>query len=152
MRPLWRTTLRDLAYWNGQLSCAGSATGETFHVAERKGEIVAYARHADLGAPILMEYAHAPGAEEALAWLIAEFCEVDRALLLRLPPGLPLEHALLRHIARADPVDDPTFMWRVLDRERLAQLSGLAPDASEREILRELIETPPVHYWVSDRF
>jgi predicted acetyltransferase len=144
------TTLRDASYWRGQLAYSGSPE-QDFRIALEGDRPVAYARRVWLGAPLAMEFAHEPGAEDALAALVTELCPDDRAMLMRLPAETPLENALARRGLSVDRVDDPTFMWRVLDAAALARMTGL-PESSGAALLDELIRKPPVHYWVSDRF
>ncbi len=145
------TTIRDADYWRGQLRYAGSP-GEDFRVAERDGRIVAYARTAVVQVPMALEFAHEPSCGNALASLLLGLCPDEGALLMRLPPGTELEGELAARAAALDRVDDPTLMWRVLDGGALAQLVGRPAASDERELLAELIEKPPAHYWVSDRF
>ena len=145
------TTLRDDGYWRGQLRYAG-APGEDFRVALAGDALVAYARRVDLATPVAMEFAHAPGHADMLAALLLELCPRDAALIVRLPPDTELERALAAHAARIDRVDDPTLMWRVLDRAALATLAELSASSSDAELLDALIARPPAHFWISDRF
>ena len=145
------TVVRDLDYWDGQLRYAG-APGEDFRVALRGGRIAAYARRVHLDAPTAMEYAHAPGCAELLADLLMELSPARGSLRLRLPPGTELEPELCRRSQEVERADDRSPMWRVLDRGALAALAGLPDDADPGELLSCLVERPPAHYWVSDRF
>ena len=144
------TTVRDAAYWEGQLAYAGSPEAD-FRIVLRDERPVAYARRVILGAPLAMEFAHEPGAEDAGAALLIELCPDDRAMLMRLPAGTEIENALRARGASLDRVDDPTFMWRILDGPALARRTGL-PESNDATLLDELIRKPPAHYWVSDRF
>ena len=145
------TTLRDDGYWRGQLRYAGTP-GEDFRVALVGDALVAYARRVDLAAPVAMEFAHAPGHADTLAGLLLQLCPSPGALIARLPPDTELERALAPRAARIDRVDDPSLMWRVLDRAALGALAGLPASTSDEELLDALIARPPVHSWVSDRF
>jgi predicted N-acetyltransferase YhbS len=149
-RELDGPVVRDETYWRGQLQCAGNPD-ELFKLAFRGDELVAYARRVDLTTPVLMEHAHAPGAEAVLAHLIAELCPPDKGVVLRLHDA-ELERELARRCASVDRVDDPTLMWRVLDAPALAAVAGLPADTPGRELLRALIEEAGAQYFVSDRF
>lgn len=143
------TTLRDARYWEGQLRYAGNP-GETFRVAERDGRIVAYSRGVRLDAHCASEFARADddAAADALAALLVGLCDEVR---VRAPPDPPLERALEAR-ARVTRSDDASPMWRVLDAPGLARLAGLPESSADRDILRALIDEPPAHYWLSDRF
>lgn len=150
-RDLQGTTVRDEAYWQGQLRYA-SAPGDGFRVARRAGRVIAYARGLTLTMRFTMEYAHAPGKAESAAALMLELCPDQGAMISRLPPDTAVEAALRAGAQRVDRLDDPTQMWRALDPPALARLAGLPETTPEPELLRELIAGPPVHYWMSDRF
>lgn len=150
-RNLQGTTVRDEAYWRGQLRYAGAPDDE-FRVALRAGRVIGYARGLSLRSRFAMEYAHAPGEAESVAALLLELCPDEGAMILRLPPDTEVEAALRTAAQRVDRLDDPTQMWRALDPPALARLVGLPETTAEPELLRELIAGPPVHYWMSDRF
>lgn len=144
------TTLRDDAYWRGQLRYAGNPD-EDFRVAERAGRIVAYARAATVEVPMALEFACAPDAGDALVALLLALAPRRGALLVRLPPGEALEQGLRARAARVDRVDYPALMWRVLDAAPLGRLAG-QPGADDATLLDSLIRRPGAHYWHGDRF
>ncbi len=146
------TTVRDPRYWSGQLRTAGNPD-ERILVAERGGTLVAYARAIRLeGVPIATEFAGAPGETATLAELLLALAPDEGALLVRLPPGGALDRALAARAGAVDPVPDRSMMWRALDRPALARLARLPETSDDATLLRALIERPPVHYWVADRF
>ena len=145
------TTLRDAAYWEGQLRYAG-APGESFRVATDGAGLVAYARRVDLAAPCAMEFACREDGADALAALLVELAPQRGALVVRLPPGTSLEPPLRERANRVDVTRDPTLMWRVLERAPLEALAGLSQAASDRDVLTTLLADPPAHFWLSDRF
>jgi predicted N-acetyltransferase YhbS len=147
------STVRDGTYWDGQLRYAGNPD-EEFRVAERDGSVVAYARRVRLyGQDVVMEYAREPEATEELAGILAGLAASDRPLVLSWADDAELFGALRRYADRLDPFDDPSLMWRVLDRPRLAALLGaVEPDASDETILCALLSPPHTLYWLSDRF
>lgn len=146
------TSIRDGAYWAGQLAYAGNPD-EAFRVAERAGRVVAYARRIEFfKLARAMEYARADGAEGELAGLLLELAPRDGALLAPRAPDPELAAALARAGARVDEVRFPDAMWRVLDRPRLLTLADLGERASDEEILRELVDRESALYWTSDRF
>ena len=145
------TALRDDAYWRGQLRYAG-APDEDFRVAVAGDSVVAYARRVELGASLVMEFAHAPGHADTLASMLLEQCPRGGALIVPLPPGTELERALTPRADRLERADDASTMWRVLDPATLAALAELPATTPDCELLEALIARPPVHYWASDRF
>ncbi len=145
-------TVRDLAYWQGQLRCAGNP-GEEFHVAERDGQVVAYLRTAEMsGVTVALEFARALDALGALGALVLAAVPPGRALIAPRGPDGELESALRDAGARVDRVDDGSAMWRVLDRPRLLELARLPPQTTDAEILAALVSGPRALYWSSDRF
>ncbi len=146
------TTVRDLAYWQGQLRYAG-APDEAFRVAERDGEVVAYLRTAVMsGVTIALEYARALDGLGALVALAIAALPGGKALIAPGGPDGELELALRQAGARVDRVGDSSTMWRVLDRTRLLEVSRLSADATDKEILSELVGGPRALYWSADRF
>ena len=144
------TTLRDSRYWDGQLGYAGNPD-ELFLVVERGGEIRAYARRVELeNVRVAMEYGRAVGARTELAALLAAMAE-NRALVLPAAPDPDLERALGPCARRLDRIEDPSIMWRVLDRERARSLAGLACP-QDPELLESLLGGDRALYWPSDRF
>ncbi len=145
------TTLRDGSYWRGQLRYAGTPD-EDFRVLERGGRMVAYARATRFDSTdALLEYACAPGRTRDLAELLAGLCPDEGVLVARMAPDPDLEPALDEARVELTQFPDRSAMWRVLDRERLAELSGLAPDSDDLTLLRALHDAP-LHYWLADRF
>ncbi len=145
------TTLRDDAYWRGQLRYAG-APDEEFRVALRGERLIAYARAVSLMTRIATEYAHERGEADSAASLLLELCPDEAAMIVHMPPDTELETALRAGARQVDRVDDPTQMWRALDAAALARLAVLPEATPEPELLHQLIGGPPVHYWTSDRF
>lgn len=146
------TALRSPDYWRGQLAYAGSP-GERFLVAERLGEIAAYARGVRLeGVSHAMEIARKPGAADLLAGLLVELCPKQGALLMRMPRDPELELALTSAGLRVDSLADNSAMWRALDRAALAKLARTPASCDGAELLRAVLAEPGVHYWLSDRF
>jgi len=144
-------TIRDDAYWRGQLRFAGNPD-ERFDVVERGGRVVAYARRIPFhGTWRIMEYGRADDAAEALAGLIVSLVQGDAPLLV--PAGDPALGAALA--ARADACDDVAFpeqMWRVIDDRRARALAGASPEAADAEVLAALVTGPASVFWPSDRF
>ena len=145
------TTLRNDAYWAGQLRYAGNPD-ERFGVAEVDGEIVAYARAAKIGLECAMEYGREATAAEALAQLMLSLAPESGALVLRTAPDPELSDALGIRAARVDPLPDPTPMWRVLDRARLARVFDAEDGMSDEDFIHALVSEQSMHYWLSDRF
>lgn len=145
------TTVRDAAYWQGQLRFAGNPD-ERFLVLEQGGTIVAYARRIPFfGLARVMEHGCAPGAEDALASLLLALAPADGPLHLpRCDPAL--EAALSSLGAACDVVRFPDQMWRVIDGARARALSGLPPRSTDAEVLRALVSGPEAVFWPSDRF
>jgi len=145
-------TIRDAAYWTGQLRYAGSPD-EDFCVVERAGRLVAYARVIELsGVRMLMEYAHAEDARAELAHLIASRAPTRGAMIARLAPDPALDAALAAAGLASTELADRSTMWRVLDTPTLAALAGLPKDSDHGEILSALFGDQRAHYWYSDRF
>jgi predicted N-acetyltransferase YhbS len=146
------TTVRDEVYWRGQLRYAG-APSECFRVCERDGAIVAYARSIVLsGVTQAMEYARRAHAADALAALLVALAPASGALLAPRAPDPELERALARRAARTDRLEDPSTLWRVLDRGTLCRLAELPETAPDAQLLEGLLAEPAALYWPSDRF
>ncbi|MEE8557961.1 MAG: GNAT family N-acetyltransferase [Myxococcota bacterium] len=145
------TTLRDSRYWDGQLGYAGNPD-ELFLVVERAGEIRAYARRVEFeNVRVAIEYGRAVGARTELAALLAAMAE-NRALVLPAAPDPGLETALGLHARRLDRIEDPSIMWRVLDRERVRSLAAGLARPKDPELLERLLGGDRALYWPSDRF
>jgi predicted N-acetyltransferase YhbS len=146
------STVRDRAYWEGQLRYAGSPD-EEFQVVERNGHLVAYARKIVLyGAHTAMEYACEPEARDDLAVLLVTCAPSEGALIVPSVGDSHLEEALRSRARRLDRYDDPGSMWRVLDGVQLARLAGFPPPADDEAVLGALVGGPRALYWPSDRF
>ena len=116
--PLSGPTVRDARYWAGQLRTAGTPD-EDFRVAERDGEIVAYARAAAFGGRVrVLEYARAADGASALARLLAALTPAEHRLPVPLVRDAELGDALrgarareragrgsVADVARARPAD-----------------------------------------------
>jgi predicted N-acetyltransferase YhbS len=150
--PLSGPTVRDARYWAGQLHTAGTPE-EDFRVAERDGAIVAYARAASFGGRVrVIEYARAADGALALARLLAALAPATRSLAVPLVRDADLGDALSALGISVSPSEDPSPMWRVLDRPALVRIAGASEDASDRALLDTLLGGPLVTYWPSDRF
>jgi hypothetical protein len=150
--PLSGPTVRDARYWAGQLRLAGTPH-EDFRVAERGGEIVAYARAASFGGRVrVIEYARASHGANALARLLAALTPAPHRLLVPLVRDAELGDALKGLGLESAPGEDPSPMWQVLDRPLLARLAGASDGATDRALLETLVGGPLVTYWPSDRF
>jgi predicted N-acetyltransferase YhbS len=146
------STVRDAAYWDGQLRYAGNPD-ECFRLVERDGRIVAYARCVEIsGVTHAMEYACRSGESDALAALLLQLCPPDAALFCRLAPDLALQGSLERAQAQLAVFEDPSPMWRVLDASALGRIANLQEAPGDRELLRTLLGEPSGIYWLSDRF
>lgn len=150
--PLSGPTIRDARYWAGQLRTAGTPT-EDFRVAERAGELVAYARVAPFaGRPRVLEYARGPRGAAALARLLVDFAPAHHSLPVPLVRDAELGESLRSLGADTAPGEDASAMWRVLDRPTLERIAGAGPGTSDRALLEALVGGPLVTYWPSDRF
>jgi predicted N-acetyltransferase YhbS len=145
-------TARDAAYWDAQLRF-GASPRASFRVAERAGQVLAYARCDELdGRAVAAEYARERGAAGALAELLLRAIPEGRSLFAPIVPDPELGHALKLRGALPQPAEDPMPMWCVLERAPLAALAGLPADASERSILDSLVGGPAATFWLTDRF
>jgi predicted N-acetyltransferase YhbS len=150
--PLSGPTVRDARYWAGQLRTAGTPE-EDFRVAERAGEIVAYARAAAFGARVrVLEYARGADGASALARLLAAVAPAEHNLSVPLVRDAELGDALRALGLSISPGEDPSPMWLALDRPTLARIAGASEHTTERALLETLLAGPLVTYWPSDRF
>ncbi len=150
--PLSGPTVRDASYWAGQLRTAGTPE-EDFRVAERDGEIVAYARAASFGGRLrAIEYARGDDGARALAHLLAALAPQGRNFPVPLVRDPELGEALRALGLTISPGEDPSAMWRVLDRTVLARIAGASEGTPDRVLLEALVGGPLVTYWPSDRF
>lgn len=147
-------TVRDAAYWRGQLQYAGNPD-ERFVVARRDGELVAYARSALLyDFNTILEHGCAPEAEPALADLI---CALHRGAvpgtLAQLVPSQHLEALLSERGLVVQSVEDRSWMWRLLDPAKLAATLRISAAAVQTPgFFDELFPPLQTRYWLSDRF
>ena len=145
-------TLRDANYWRAQLRF-NATPEERFRVAVRGDRLMAYVRTTELdGRRVALEYARTRGAAPYLAALLLEEVPPDRSLHVPIVPDPELGNALKLRGASPEPSEDPMPMWKVLDRERLAELAGLPLRASDAAILDTLVGGPSATFWASDRF
>ncbi len=150
--PLSGPTLRDARYWTGQLRTAGTPD-EDFRVAERGGEIVAYARAAAFAGRVrVLEYARAANGANALAHLLASLRPAAHNLPVPLVRDAELGEALRALGLDVAPGEDASAMWRVLDRPTLAGIAGASAGTDDRTLLESLVGGPQVTWWPSDRF
>jgi predicted N-acetyltransferase YhbS len=144
-------TVRDERYWRGNLRTAGTP-GEDFRVCEADGELCAYLRSASFGGrPRAMEYARAPGAADALAALLSAQV-TQQALHVPYTGDAELDSALRRRGIATARGENPSAMWRVLEREPLLELAGLSESAGDELLLDALVAAGELTYWPSDRF
>jgi GNAT superfamily N-acetyltransferase len=152
MRDLDVCTVRDAAYWKGQLQHAGNPD-ETFHVVERDGVVVAYARVIELmGMARVSEYGRVPDGASELAELLIAMAPEGRPIFVPACGDAALAAELARRAWQVDDIELPGPMWRVLDRPRLARLVEVASEASDERLLRALVATERSVFWPSDRF
>jgi len=145
-------TIRDARYWAGQLRTAGTPE-ENFRVAERGGEIVAYARAASFGGRMqVLEYARGANGADGLARLLLSLVPAEHSLAVPLVRDAGLGDALHAQGLAISPGENPSAMWRVLDAPTLAQIAGTSPTTPDRGLLEALVGGPLVTYWPSDRF
>lgn len=151
------TTVRDAAYWQGQLRYAGNPS-EDFFVAFEDGRAVAYARGTKLyDFYVIMEHAHLPGHEEALTQLV---CALHHGPARQLPGSIThlsvapaVQRALTQKGLALSRVEDVFWMWKIVSPRSLAQKLGLDPAELEREdIFFRLLPPGASVYWTSDRF
>ncbi|MFN8641066.1 MAG: hypothetical protein U0802_05165 [Candidatus Binatia bacterium] len=146
-------TIRDSAYWRGQLRYAGNPD-ERFLVARSDGRIAAYARLTTLYEfPFVIEHG---GDVAMLAGLIAHLHggpQNTRGSLAQLALDGPLRAALAARGLALRAVDDQSWMWRPIDVERLAARLRL-PVAAVRaaDLFVQLFPLAGSRYWVADRF
>ncbi len=147
------TTLRDPAYWRGQLHTAGNLT-EDFVVACAADEIVAYARATRLyDLYVMTEHAARPGHEMAVAELSRHLLtgESGMATQLGVAPAVVARLEAAGH--RCERVEDVFWMWLVLDAEALSARLGLTPQEIEAPSFFARILPPGGSvYWIADRF
>jgi GNAT superfamily N-acetyltransferase len=147
-------TVRDRAYWRGQLQYAGNPD-ERFVVARQDGRVIAYARSAMLyDFPTILEHGCAPDAETALADLLGELHRgAVPGTLAQLVPSQNLEVLLRDRGLAVQSVEDRSWMWRLLDPAKLAATLRVPTAAVQAPgFLEELFPPLQTRYWLSDRF
>ncbi len=154
------TTVRDAAYWAGQLKYAGSPS-EDFLVARDAGEIVAYARGASLGDYlgyyVILEHACLPGREDAVVQLLCRLHGSEAAAL----PGTVAQLATSPDVAAKlqgrgvslRTVEDSFWMWQVISARQVATKLGLhVKEVEADDFFYRLFPPDASVYWISDRF
>ncbi|MCX8072278.1 MAG: GNAT family N-acetyltransferase [Candidatus Binatia bacterium] len=150
-------TLRNPAYWAGQLRYAGNPS-ERFLVAEQNGEVVAYARATNLwDFYVVSEYGCRAGHLESLVALLlqhqAEGSQNYPGMLVQLAHDPALLQQLEQHGLVGSRIDDVFWMWRVVSPEQFAAKLGVTTAALQRmELWQELFPPESTVYWISDRF
>jgi GNAT superfamily N-acetyltransferase len=147
--------VRDRAYWSGQLRYAGNPD-ERAVVARDGGRVVAYARAATLyDVLVVIEHGALPGAHARLVDCIAHLHGGAAPLpgtLLQLAPDAALAACLAARGLATTAVADPSWMWRIVDRARLAARLGVAPATLTPAVFAELFPAGGSRYWLADRF
>src|SRR5262249_26142984 len=152
--PISGSTVRDRAYWTGQLGYAGNPD-ERFVVSGSAGATRAYARATTLyDFNCLIEHGCLEGAESALMDLIAFLhAGAPPGSLAHLLPGPPLSALLAERGLTVNAVEDRSWMWRVVDAERLAATLRLPVAVVRRDgFFEEILPAAHSRYWLSDRF
>jgi hypothetical protein len=152
--PVPGATVRDRPYWVGQLAYAGNPD-ERFLVQRDRGAVVAYARAATLyDFNCLIEHGCVPGAEAALAELIAALhAGAPTGTLAQLVPSQDLEALLRARGLTVNTVEDRSWMWRVIDAEQVAGALRVPLAAIHDErLFDEIFPAARSRYWLSDRF
>lgn len=146
-------TVRDAAYWRGQLRYAGNPD-ERFLVVRRGGRVVAYARGTTLyDFPVVIEHG---GETDALADLVAHLhhgAAGAAGSLAQLTPDGALVEALAGRGLELRAIDDQSWMWRPIDVERLAaRLRVPVAVARADDLFAQLFPATASRYWLADRF
>jgi predicted N-acetyltransferase YhbS len=152
--PIPGATVRDRAYWRGQLRYAGNPD-ERFVVARRGGVVIAYARATALyDFNTVIEHGCLRGEEAALADLLcALHVGAATGTLAQLAPGDALREVLAARGLTVRAVEDQSWMWRVIDAEALAARLKIPVAAARRDdLFAELLPAGRSRYWLSDRF
>lgn len=147
-------TIRDAAYWAGQLRYAGNPD-ERFAVARRGGQVVAYARATALyDVNVLIEHGCAPGEESALADLVCHLhAGAATGTLAQLMPSDALDAPLRERGLSVQAVEDHSWMWRVINPSQLATTLHVPETAVHQPgFFAEILPAARSRYWLSDRF
>ena len=148
------TTVRDRAYWNGQLQYAGNPD-ERFLLARDHSDVVAYARYTSLyGFDTIMEHAALPGRHDALADL---FCQLHAAAnpgtLCQLACEKGFDDILRERGLTVHTAEDGFWMWRVINPHQLGAKLAIAPEATAAaDFFPRLFPAEQSVYWIADRF
>jgi len=151
------TTVRDRAYWLGQLRYAGNPH-EDFLVARDGGSVVAYARGTALyDFYVIMEHACLPGHAEALAQLV---CRLHGTAAARFPGTITqlasapaVQERLRSHGLVLRSVEDMFWMWRIISPVRLAAKLGVPASAlAGDDVYHRLLPPERSVFWIADRF
>jgi predicted acetyltransferase len=152
--PIAGATLRDPAYWAGQLRYAGNPD-ERFVVVRQGGAVAAYARTTTLyDFNVVIEHGCARGAEPALADLICHLhAGAATGTLAQLVPSAELDALLAERGLTVKAVEDRSWMWRVIDPAALAAKLRVPHAAVLRDgIFDDILPPERSRYWLSDRF
>jgi len=151
------STVRDRAYWQGQMRYAGNPH-EDFLIARAGDAIVAYARGTTLyDFYVIMEHAYLPGHQAALAQLVRALHSRQGAAfpgtITQLAIAPDVQDELQRSGLSLRTVEDIFWMWRIISPDRLAAKLGVSAASLETDdVFFRLL--PPEHsvYWIADRF
>jgi len=151
------TTVRDAAYWIGQLRYAGNPD-EHFLVATEHDRIIAYVRGTTLyDFYVVLEHGHLPGYEAGLTQLLCNLhfgpAGALPGTIAQLSIAPAVQSALAGRGLHLRDVEDAFWMWRVVSAERLAAKLKIDPAECQRQDLFFRL-LPPARsvYWISDRF
>jgi GNAT superfamily N-acetyltransferase len=152
--PIAGATVRDPAYWLGQLRYAGNPD-ERFVVARRGGQLAAYARGITLyDFNVVMEHGCAPGAAALLADLICHLHDgAATGTLAQLVPSTELDALLRARGLTVKAVEDRSWMWRVINATQLAARLRVSEAAVQHDgFFDEILPPARSRYWLADRF
>ncbi|MFI5396538.1 MAG: GNAT family N-acetyltransferase [Candidatus Binatia bacterium] len=150
-------TVRDAAYWHGQLRLAGNPD-EDFLVARANGRIVAYVRGTLLyDFYQIIEHACLPGHEDALTqlvcWLHGTKARTLPGTITQLAIAPTVQQQLQERGLAVRTVEDVFWMWQIISPERVAAKLGMQPaDLAAEDILFRLLPPEQSVYWIADRF
>ena len=168
------TTVRDRAFWLGQLGFAGNPTEEFTVARDASNRILAYARASLLeGFCAVLEIGRepSPASADALADLLVHTAtpndddpcaaragkpssEFRRVLLAPAHDDAALDTALAARGVQVQHFEEKGSMLRVLNAEALAQRCGasLGPGESPESMLHRLLPPAQLVFWPADRF
>jgi predicted N-acetyltransferase YhbS len=151
------STVRDHAYWRGQLRYAGNPQ-EDFLIARSGTTPIAYARATPLyGFYVVMEHGYAPGHEDALTELIcalqARNTTAPAGMITQLAIAPTVQEQLRARGLTLRTVEDVFWMWRIIAPTQLAAKLGLDPtEIDSDDIFLRLLPPERSVYWTADRF